>query len=322
MKQNFNEMINAKLEEIFHGATPDDVLERVNEEKEYFLKHNLIEFLELSSIYVQNMKEQLGDLNCCHSRGVIGGSYVLYLLGINDINPLKSRQYYSEKFGLIDDGYDISFEVFKKYFEKHNFNIELSYFKPSFTMTFGKHQLKFIFNKVTELTYKCDYMIPELFDYSTLPYDEFILDMNNIKNIVDKKTLSLIYDYNVVNFEELQKVIAISWGVRVIEANTIIGRTALKDMIVTFDDLFNLLKDKLGNELAVSICDLANHKKDHCLDIVDILKKNEIDNDLITFIEEFDYMTTKSHVIADAKKLVKLLYVKMDSPEANEGIHI
>ena len=322
MKQKFDEMINSKLHDIYRVIVPDDVLRRVNEEKEYFVEHDLVEFLELSSIYVRNMKKQLENLNCCHTRGVIGGSYVLYLLGINDINPLKRHQYYNEKLGLVYDGYDISFEVFKKYFEKHNFNIELSYYKPSFTMTFGKHQLKFVFNKVTELAFACDNMIPELFDYSTLSYDEFILDTKDIKNIIDKKTLALINEYNVINFEELQKVIALAWGKRVIEANKIIGRTALKEMIVTFDDLYELLQDKLGSELAISICDLANHKDGHCLDIIDILRKNEIDDDLITFVEEFDYMTTKSQVVSEAKKLVKLLYAKMDSPEANEGIHI
>ena len=74
MKPNFNEIIDTRLNELFNGIIPQDVLNRVEEEKDYFNKHDLIEFVELSSVYVRNMKEQLCDLNCCHSRSVIGGS--------------------------------------------------------------------------------------------------------------------------------------------------------------------------------------------------------------------------------------------------------
>lgn len=37
---------------------------------------------------------------------------------------------------------------------------------------------------------------------------------------------------------------------------------------------------------------------------------------------KFDYTTAKCHVITNVKKLMKLLYEKMDSLEANEEIHI
>lgn len=322
MKPNFNEILDSRLDELFNDSIPQEVIDRVEEEKDYFIKRDLVEFLELSSIYVRNMKEMLGDANCCHSRGAIGGSFILYLLGINDINPLPRRKYNNKLFGYVEDGYNISFEIFKNSFERHNCNIELSYYKPSFTMNFAGHQLKFVYNTITELLFKFDYLVPYIFDCSTLPYDEFTLDINYMKNIVDETTLSLLERYNVVKFEELVKIVGISWGERVIEANKKIGRTSLNDMITTIDELYELLRNKLGDDLAISICNLANNNNDYYSDVTDILNKYNIDKQLITFIKEFKYLTTKSHAISDAKKLVKLVEIKSDSPEMNEWVYI
>ena len=322
MKQNFDEIINSRLDELFNGSIPQEVIERVEEEKDYFIKSDLIKYLEISSNIIRNMKEMLGDTNCCHSRGAIGGSFILYLLGINDINPLPRRKYNNKLFDHVEDGYNISFEIFKNSFERHNHVIELSYYKPSFTMNFSGYQLKFIYNKIKDLLFRYDYLIPRIYDCSILPYDKFTLDVNYMKNIVDEKTLSLIRRYNVVKFEELVKVIGVSWGEKVIEANEKIGRTSLNEMITTIDDLYELLRNKLGDDLAISICNLANNKNDYCSEVTDILNKYNIDKQLITFIKEFKYLTTKSHVISDVKKLVKLVKIKSDSPEMNEWVHI
>ena len=77
MKQNFDEIINSRLDELFNGSIPQEVIERVEEEKDYFIKCDLIKYLEISSNIIRNMKVLLGDTNCCHSRGAIGGSFIL-----------------------------------------------------------------------------------------------------------------------------------------------------------------------------------------------------------------------------------------------------
>ena len=100
MKEAILKKINNKLTELFGENVSQNVFDRVNEEIRFFEEKGLTDFIYNLSDYLKNLLEMLGQNNAFHVRQEAGYSLVLYLLGINDLNPLPLYKHKHKEYGL------------------------------------------------------------------------------------------------------------------------------------------------------------------------------------------------------------------------------
>lgn len=307
--------IQNKLNIILGNDISQHVKTRIDEEMEFFEEKGIVDFIDELSNDISEFKEKLGRNNICHPRQEAGYSLVLFLLGISDINPLPLYKHEDDKLGLIFDGYNLDFNIFKLKFKALKETLSLSYFSDSFDIERDGHVCHFIKNKLTALTFESDNKISEVFDHSIAPYYAFDINVDeDISSLLDNRTRELIEKYDIgFDFEDLVRVIALSYGQQAIEANEKIGRTVLEDMITSVDNLYNILMENIDSDLALSICEFAYGNKKIPDGTQKTLLAKGVGQDIITFIDECQYLYTRGGAISIARSLVKLAYAKTQS---------
>lgn len=307
METNFYKKLFKSISSIFNHSITPEIMHRIDEEVFYFEKKDCIEYLIQASNYIEELRNSLGTEHCVHARGAMGGSLVLYLLGINDLNPLKRyRTGYRYAGGWpIEEGFDLSFDIFKYEFEKHNYVLSVSYYKDSFDIEFDGKPFRFVHSDTTATLFKFFYLIPNDFKDGLVTYDNFIIKYQDIVAL-DEALASYTGRYNVKSFDEEVKIHALLWGVDVVENNQKIGRMELDDMICTSDDLFNILKIKIGKDRAAKIC-VCNSVGKKC---IDSLKKYGVEDSIIKFVRNKKYMLSKSYAVIRARKLIMILAIR------------
>lgn len=308
---NIDLKIHNKLVGMFGTDIPQHVNERIKEELVYFEKHNCLGFLDHLSDYLRNNIKS----NSISVRQAAGYSLVLYLLGINDINPLPLYKREDDYLGLIFDGYNLDFNIFKLKFKSLKETLSLSYCSDSFDIEHDGHVCHFVKNKLTKLITESNIKNKEVFDCGVAPYYAFDINADaGISSLLDNRARELIEKYDIgFDFENLVRVIALSHGQQVIEANEKIGRTFLEDMISSIDNLYNIITENIDNDLAISICEFAYGNKKIPDEIKKTLLAKGVSREIITFIDECQYLYTRGGAISIARSLVKLACAKTQS---------
>ena len=296
-----------KLETLLHkklfkkGFFCDDLaIKRLEEEISYFKKVGYCEFLSEAYRFI---KEVAGKRECAiYPRGADACSFTLYLLGLNDINPLS---------------YNLSFDIFKEELEAHGFNIAFSYIGiDAIEKDIGGHRLSLLPNNYARAMFRYH----SLFDRkdNEMCHDECFMRLTReeLLNITDRNTMQMMLDRGVDNFFDLVKIQGIVIGVNVIEANMmneefIYCRDMFIERLVRYFSLEESLK-------IMRLCIDTRTKREG----LELLRGKGVDNGLLYFAEHIGYLPSKSHLIIEARQITKLLWAKRLFPGLSKFIYV
>lgn len=274
-------------------------IKRLEEEISYFKSVNYCSFLLEAHRFI---KDIVGTRkHAIYPRGAEAGSLVLYLLDLSDVNPLS---------------YNLSFDIFREELESHNFNIGFSYIGiDAIEKEIDGHRLSLLPNNYARAMYRYH----GLFDRNDneICHDECFLRLTDdqLINIVDSRTKSLMLN-GVSSFFDLVKIQGIVIGVNVEEANLM-----NEEFIYSRDMFVEKLQHYLPLNESLKVARLCmDERTKH--EGLEILKKKRVDSGLFYFAEHIGYLPSKSHLIIEARQIVKLLWAKNWFPGLSKFIYV
>lgn len=330
---------NNRLKEIYGQEIPKQIQTRYENELKLICKNNYESLFILNYLIAKKAKE---DNEYYVLRGRGSNSYIAYLLGISELNPLDYGLEYEMSYGL-----------------KGEKAPEFYYF---FSNTYYPNIMKYVKETVTKnISYDTTYIDNNLIRYLVHIYifvDSGIdtlyelkkitgMDYNNI-NIKDKKIWDIFKDYNKIfcympsYFEKslFQKIQPKSLE----ELGTIYGLTKstfdheqgkdLAEQIIkmkeysTRDDIYSFLLSKdIEKEIAFEITEIIRKGKAHNIKYSEqwykyqkIMKKHNIDSTHIENCKKIKYLFPKSNILNSVVYIIKHIAYMAYYPEITEKV--
>ena len=330
---------NNRLKEIYGQEIPKQIQTRYENELKLICKNNYESLFILNYLIAKKAKE---DNEYYVLRGRGSNSYIAYLLGISELNPLDYGLEYEMSYGL-----------------KGEKAPEFYYF---FSNTYYPNIMKYVKETVTKnISYDTTYIDNNLIRYLVHIYifvDSGIdtlyelkkitgMDYNNI-NIKDKKIWDIFKDYNKIfcympsYFEKslFQKIQPKSLE----ELGTIYGLTKstfdheqgkdLAEQIIkmkeysTRDDIYSFLLSKdIEKEIAFEITEFIRKGKAHNIKYSKqwykyqkIMKKHNIDSTYIENCKKIKYLFPKSNILNSVVYIIKHIAYMAYYPEITEKV--
>ena len=330
---------NNRLKEIYGQEIPKQIQTRYENELKLICKNNYESLFILNYLIAKKAKE---DNEYYVLRGRGSNSYIAYLLGISELNPLDYGLEYEMSYGLNGEKAP-----------------EIYYF---FSNTYYPNIMKYVKEIVTKnISYDTTYIDNNLIRYLVHIYifvDSGIdtlyelkkitgMDYNNI-NIKDKKIWDIFKDYNKIfcympsYFEKslFQKIQPKSLE----ELGTIYGLTKstfdheqgkdLAEQIIkmkeysTRDDIYSFLLSKdIEKEIAFEITEFIRKGKAHNIKYSEqwykyqkIMKKHNIDSTYIENCKKIKYLFPKSNILNSVVYIIKHIAYMAYYPEITEKV--
>ena len=330
---------NNRLKEIYGQEIPKQIQTRYENELKLICKNNYESLFILNYLIAKKAKE---DNEYYVLRGRGSNSYIAYLLGISELNPLDYGLEYEMSYGL-----------------KGEKAPEFYYF---FSNTYYPNIMKYVKETVTKnISYDTTYIDNNLIRYLVHIYifvDSGIdtlyelkkitgMDYNNI-NIKDKKIWDIFKDYNKIfcympsYFEKslFQKIQPKSLE----ELGTIYGLTKstfdheqgkdLAEQIIkmkeysTRDDIYSFLLSKdIEKEIAFEITEFIRKGKARNIKYSEqwykyqkIMKKHNIDSTYIENCKKIKYLFPKSNILNSVVYIIKHIAYMAYYPEITEKV--
>ncbi len=344
MKNTIKEVAIEKLHSIYGDTVDERIVIRLDKEIEAL--ENLGKIEEITNVVsiVDKMKSK-GEL--ITPRLSLSNSLFLYLLGINNVNPLPRHTYcpkcHSFHWGdkhdgvcpycgetLKEDGYDLDYELFIKDIERANHY----YFSTSGKdKEVGNVQFVSIFElrlaKQLGLSQEdIDNVLSN--SYEILKYINRILFNIQCKaqNLINHKpfigltdlssslTEKLCRQYHAYTFDKVVKILSMTHSTGLIDANKRIEK--LDECITSRDDLYTFLKsNQFNGDDAYRICKevRANGSGHLSMSSEENLKEAKVDNKYIDVIKAIRYIFHKGHIVSLLTLLVNLGKIYLEDPK-------
>lgn len=344
MKETIKETVLNKLHLIYGDVIDERIANRLYKEIETLEKIDKLSEIEVV-VDIINKNKNEGDLIVpCLS---LPNSFLLYLLGINNVNPLPRHTYcpkchsfsWGENKGdicpycgdtLIKDGYDLDYELFIKDFEKPNHycfytsnkNEDNSYVRLTSSMELklakelglNQHDIDALPKDKDEILRYIDRpLFEDKYKKIHLIHHSPFIGLSDIGNPIIEE---LCKKYQTYSFNDLVKIISMYHSTGVIDANNN-EFDNLNDFITSRDDLYAFLKgNQFNSDDAYKICKevRANGEGHLSYSSEEKLKESLVDEKYISLIKEIRYIFHKGHIISHLSLLVVLAKIYLNEP--------
>ena len=363
-KEALRDLAVGKAKELYGDIVDNRIVDRLRGEVE-----ELSKCCELDTIFdvievIQYRKEH-GDL--CLSRLSHSNSLLFYLIGIGSVNPLPRHTFcpkcHSFNWGdkktnkceccgepLIEDGYDLPFELLLDEIQRSGLRFDFSSTKDSKHVTVP---IRYFSNSLIKLAKELGLtqkdiekndlefaVVNEVIRCLLLPFDEneqshyskkykklFICEhtpfigMPDLSSEVLKDVMNTYFE-GFLSFDDLVKGIAMIHGTGVITANDryvcdYLISSLLEDAIATRDELYQfLIKSQLSKDDALLICRETRLCGSGHLSLLSAAKLREagVEEEYISFMRSISYIFHKGHTVAHARLAIKLANIYLEEP--------
>ena len=334
IQEDIKEITYKRLLEIYQQNIPKNILERYEYELKSILENKYENIYMLLYLISNKVKK---DSEIMLLNGTIGSSFIVYLLGVTEIDPVE---------------YNIPFEV--------SCGIE-GQKRPDFEIVLPKRYLAKIKNYIECILKEKNLLTDEMSNETGLKlnlleneYLDIILELEKTTGINhstisldDKETMKLIENADTLGisefctryvrdiilktkpttFEDLIKVEGLSKGTDAWTENAqeLIknGIATLNEVITCRDDIMNYLT-KRGIEKEIAFCimesvrkgKVRSNKEEKWKEYKEIMKNHDVPEWYIKSCEKILYLFPRAHVINYIMNRFKLAYYKAHYPKA------
>ena len=333
LQEDIKEITQKRLIEIYQQNIPKNIQERYEFELNIILKNKYENIYILLYLISNKVKE---DNEIVLLSGTIGSSFIVYLLGITDIDPIK---------------YNIPFEV--------SCGID-GHKKPDFELVFSKRYLTKIKNYIECILKEKNLLTDETSNETSLKlnlrrneYIDMILELEKVTGVNpktisfdDKETMKLIENADTLGvsefnssyvrklifktkpttFEDLIIVNEISRGTDVWYDNQedLIknGTITLKEVIACRDDIMNnLIGQGIEKEIAFYITEsvrkgkVRKNKEEKWKEYKEIMKNHNVPDWYIKTCEKISFLFPRAHAINYVMNSFRIAYYKVHYPK-------
>ena len=332
LQENIKEITYKRLLELYQQNIPKNIQERYEYEINSILENNFENIYILLYLVSNKVKE---DNEYFLLSETIGSSFIVYLLGITDIDPIK---------------YNIPFEV--------SSGIE-GYRRPNFELVFSMKYLNKIKRYIEVILKENDMLTDETSDDGLKLYLrgntdlDFVLRLEEVTGkkyttilLDDKESLELFknantlgiseFDYILVrnmileikpnSFEDFVKISGLSHGTDVWTNNAqelIKNETAtLNEVIACRDDIMNyLIEQGVEKEIAFNIMEsvrkgkIRKNREEKWDEYKEIMKNHNIPDWYIKSCEKIKYLFPRAHAVNYVMNSFRLAYYKVHYPK-------
>ncbi len=329
--KNIKEKCYNKVKEIYGKDLPENIEKRLKYELNLIIQNNF-ELKFLIASYIVKKSKEMGYLT--YTRGSIGNSFVAYLLGITDFNPIN----YNLPFELfMPKSYNkqpeivlhISEEIIDKILEDIKDVKEEIKIKKADVPTF--------LNKLQKAT-KITPQGIDLNDSDTLTLFANA-DTKGVFGFQKDFIINMLKQVKIKNFNDLVYLSALSHGSRTWTQN---AENLIKDLDMSLEKLVSnredvmnyLIKKDIDKEIAYAITDFIKDGKAHkANDLFDfsnlkkeceikwkeykeILNNHHIPKYYINSCEKIIYLFPKAHAIEEVENAFRIAWYKVHYPKA------
>lgn len=333
IQEDIKEITYKRLLEIYQQNIPKNILERYEYELKSIIENKYENIYMLLYLISKKVKE---DSEIMLLSGTIGASFIVYLLGVTEIDPVE---------------YNIPFEV--------SCGIE-GQKRPNFDIVFSKRYLAKIRNYIECILKEKNLLTDKTSNETVLKlylreneYIDIVLELEKTTGINhstisldDKETMKLIENADTLGisefctrfvrdiilktkpttFEDLIKVEGLSRGtdVWIENAQELIknGIATLNEVITCRDDIMNYLtKQGIEKEIAFNIMETVRkgkvriNKEEKWKEYKEIMKNHKVPEWYIKSCEKILYLFPRAHAINYITNSFKLAYYKVHYPK-------
>lgn len=332
LQEDIKEITYKRLLEIYKQNIPKNIQERYEYELKSILENNF-ENIYMFLYYISKKVKE--DNEYFLLSGTIGSSFIVYLLGITDIDPIK---------------YNIPFEV--------SSGIE-GYRRPNFELVFSKKYLNEIKRYIEVILKENDMLTDETSDDGLKLYLrgnidlDFVLRLEEVTGkkyttilLDDKESLELLknantlgiseFDYILVrnmileikpnSFEDFVKISGLSHGTDVWTNNAqeLIknGTATLNEVIACRDDIMNyLIEQGVEKGIAFNIMEsvrkgkIRKNREEKWDEYKEIMKNHNVPEWYIKSCEKIKYLFPRAHAVNYVMNSFRLAYYKVHYPK-------
>lgn len=332
LQEDIKEITHKRLLELYQQNIPKNIQERYEYEINSILENNFENIYILLYLVSNKVKE---DNEYFLLSGTIGSSFIVYLLGITDIDPIK---------------YNIPFETSSA--------IE-GYRRPNFELVFSMKYLNKIKRYIEVILKENGMLTDETSDDGLKLYLrgntdlDFVLRLEKLTDkkyttilLDDKESLELLknantlgiseFDYILVrnmileikpnSFEDFVKISGLSHGTDVWtnNANELIknGTATLNEVIACRDDIMNyLIEQGVEKGIAFNIMEsvrkgkIRKNREEKWDEYKEIMKNHNVPEWYIKSCEKIKYLFPRAHAVNYVMNSFRLAYYKVHYPK-------